>query len=191
MVAPPLHVMLRLPPWLARLFVVATSKRYYASAVSLDFGLSWHWQQAGLHAQHLCDVAAAELESCVKDPHLFIPSMRVAGDAAPIRLPVLPPPSVLDREAVAAAVAAAAATLMQGVRDCDVEGARRMGQEDGKWPWRYGGNWIQDCRSTFVNVACVYFHVDCNPIAQARCWRLLGRMWSGQASLVSADMLMS
>jgi hypothetical protein len=88
-------------------------------------------------------VAAAEMEACAKDPHLFLAGMKDVCAAATIRLSVLPPTSFLDRENVAAA----AATLMQCVRDCDVEGARNMGRDGGEWPWRYGGNWIKDCRS--------------------------------------------
>jgi hypothetical protein len=53
--------------------------------------------------------------------------MKTVCDSATIRLPVLPPPSILDREAFSASVAAAAIVLMQSVRDCDVEGAHRMG----------------------------------------------------------------
>ena len=86
------------------------------------------------------------MEACAKDPHLFFAGMRAVSDTATIRLPVLPPPPIFDHEAEAAVVAEAAAVLMQGVRDCDIEGARRMGRDDMKWPWRYGGNWIQDCR---------------------------------------------
>ncbi len=104
------------------------------------------YHQVSLHALNLHASALSEMEACTKDPHLFSPEMKTVCDSATIRLPVLPPPSILDREAFSAAVAAAAATLMQCVRDCDVEGARRMGRDDGKWPWRYGGNWIKDCR---------------------------------------------
>jgi hypothetical protein len=103
------------------------------------------------------------MEACVKDPHLFFPEMKAVCDAATIRLPVSPPPFALDREAVSAAVAAAAAVLMQGVRDCDVEGARRMGRVDGNWPWRYGGNWVQDCRLVLHCLdMSAYLHFDCN-----------------------------
>jgi hypothetical protein len=100
------------------------------------------------------------MEACAKDPHLFFAGMKAVCDAATIRLPVLPPPSIIDREAVAKVVAASETVLMQCVRDCDVEGARRMGQDDGKWPWRYGGNWIQDCRSVmysdYASVCALY-----------------------------------
>jgi hypothetical protein len=81
--------------------------------------------------------------------------MKEVCDNATIRLPVFPPPSVLDREASAAAAAAAAAALMQCVRDCDIEGAQRMGGDDCKWPWRYAGNWVQDCRFVVIrHVVC-------------------------------------
>ncbi len=118
-------------------------------------------QQVSLHALNLHASAVTEMEACTKDPHLFVPGMKTVCDTATIRLPVLPPPSILDREAFSAAVAAAAATLMQGVRDCDVEGARRMGRADGKWPWRYGGNWIKDCRFVLhCDGVCSCTHCD-------------------------------
>ncbi len=132
-----------------------------------------------MHAQNLYASAVKEMEACTKDPHLFFPGMKDVCDNATVRLPVLPPPSILDREAFSAAVAAAAAILMQGVRDCDAEGACRMGREGGEWPWRYGGNWIQDCRFVFWELESST-SLSLTQSLQSWCRCLLGCFWAGR-----------